>query len=223
MIAAQPPPATPPPPPPPPPPPMAAIRKPPPLPTIKRLTNRCCVDHLVNNRDQTDSRFGIDRRRKVQAAAAVADCCSDNEDESEGQRLELMPSNSSNMESQDKDNQMANEEGGECGVVAMAGGSSSNGNGSGSGKVSKGSRFKRNIKNTRSLIVRKFTSTTNSSSNSNSNSNSAEKKPSETNNKTSTSKHSSEMAEQHANANVMDNDKPNTKQKKVAMLRTTTL
>lgn len=146
----------------------------------------------------------------------------DNEDESEGQRLESMPSNSSNMESQDKDNQMANEEGGECGVVAMAVGSSSNGSGSGSGKGSKGNRFKRNIKNTRSLIVRKFTST-NSSSNSNSNSNTAEKKPSETNNKTSTSKHSSEMAEQHANANVMDNDKPNTKQKKVAMLRTTTL
>lgn len=69
MIAARPPPAT-------PPPPMAAIRKPPPLPTIKWLTNRCCVDHLVNSRDQTDSRFGIDRKRKAQAkSAAAADCC----------------------------------------------------------------------------------------------------------------------------------------------------
>lgn len=137
----------------------------------------------------------------------------DNEYESEGQRaqLESMPSN--NIESQDKDNKTkANEGGGER--VAMAGGSSNSGSGS------KGNRFKRNIKNTRSLIVRKFTSI---NSNSNANSNSTEKKPCETNNKKSTSKHPSEMAEQNANANVMDNDKPNTKQKKVAMLRTTTL
>ncbi|XP_064542523.1 uncharacterized protein LOC135431349 [Drosophila montana] len=116
----------------------------------------------------------------------------------------LNPNVSSNMDKDAAGGGEGDRNGSE--LKARGSNSNSNSNSSSSSSSRRGNRFKRNIKNTGSLIVRKLTSSRYGRD--------TGKAGGQT-----TSKHSDGAEEK----NVINNDKPNNTKQNVAMLRTTTL